>query len=118
MFTSIFNHLFKTESHAPDIERSEPMLVDLAGDVGDQALSFTDSFLVGSDESCDVRLGDERIETGPAQVYRLGDLWWVRDLGSDDGIYLDEELIEAAPVSGNSALRFGLDGPMVWLRTA
>ena len=121
MFTSIFNRLFQTESQIQEVDQNVPMLVCLASDsssdIGDQALSFTDSFLVGNDASCDVRLDDERITAKPAQVYRLGDLWWVRDLGSDDGIYLDEELIDAAPINGSSTLRFGEDGPMVWLQT-
>ena len=78
-------------------------------------LSFWDSFLLGRGESCDVRLDDIGISDRHAEVYRVDDLWWVRDLGSEDGTYLDEELIDAAPIRGAASLQLGEDGTKILL---
>ncbi len=77
--------------------------------------SFSDPVLVGRDGSCDLQLDDDRIDPCHAEIYRVGDTWWVRDLGSTDGTYLDEEYIDVAPLMGPSTLQLGADGPTLWL---
>ncbi len=79
------------------------------------SICSTESVLIGRDLSCDLWLADERIQPAHAEIYRVGDLWWVRDLGSIDGTYLDEECVEVAPVVGASTLQLGAEGPVVWL---
>lgn len=77
--------------------------------------AFAGPVLVGRDGSCDLRLDDDRIAPRHAEIYRVGDMWWVRDLDSADGTYLDEEYIDVAPVVGPSTLQLGTDGPTIWL---
>lgn len=76
----------------------------------------TEPVLLGSDASCDCSFEDPRVSKWHAEIYRVGDLWWVRDLGADEGTYLDGELIDAAPVSGESILELGSDGPALLLK--
>ena len=83
---------------------------------GTRTLQSSDSVRIGRDLSCDLRLDGLTVEDRHAEIYRVGDLWWVRDLGSSDGIYLDDEFIEAAPLVGLSALRLGEGGPKLWLQ--
>ena len=90
---------------------TEPLRVNIPGTSGEKTLTFSDSVLVGRGESCDLRLDDEGIHHQHAEIYRVGHLWWVRDLGSDDGTYLDEELIDAAPLSRASVVKLGSSGP-------
>lgn len=87
----------------------------VAGDCT-RTLKSSDPVLIGRDSSCDLRLEDLAVDHHHAEVYRVGELWWVRDLGSSDGTYLNEECIEVAPVVGLSALRLGNDGPRIWLQ--
>ena len=53
-----------------------------------------------------------------AEIYPEGDSWWVRDLGSADGTFLDDESIDVAPVSGPATLQLGGDGPTIQLTLA
>ncbi len=78
-------------------------------------LKFSDSVLIGRDESCDLRLDDRRISGRHAELYRVGSLWWVRDLGSLDGTYLEDECVDAAPVLGIADLKLGVGGPTIRL---
>ncbi len=78
-------------------------------------LNTSDSVLVGRDASCHLQLDDGGVSPRHAEVYRVGALWWVRDLGSPDGTYLDDECIDAAPVIERSTLRLGTGGPTLWI---
>ena len=99
-------------------EKTAPLRVRLPGDDGRTTLSVSDPVLIGRDESCDLRLDDHRISRRHAELYRVGALWWVRDVGSVDGTYLDDECIDAVPVIRVSALRLGVGGPTIWLEPA
>ena len=78
-------------------------------------LHSTGPLVLGSDPSCDCLFDEPGVSKQHAELYRTGDLWWVRDLGSDGGTYLDGEPIDAEPVSQESILELGCDGPAVRL---
>jgi FHA domain len=103
---------FLTQPEAP----AARLRVTLPG-TGWQAttLSFSESVLIGRDESCDLRLDDHRVCRRHAELYRVGSLWWVRDLGSLDGTYLGDECVDAAPVLGVTELKLGVGGPTLRL---
>ncbi len=84
---------------------------------GSRSLRSSEPIVVGSDSSCDVQFDDGRIEGRHAKIYPAGELWWVRDLGSHDGTFLDQECINVAPVMGRRTLKLGVDGPTIWLET-
>lgn len=75
----------------------------------------TESFVLGSDPSCDMAFAGPGVSRRHAELHRVGDLWWVRDLGTEGGTYLDGEIIEAAPVAGESILALGIGGPSLLL---
>ena len=81
-----------------------------------RTLKSSEPVLIGRDRSCDLRLEDLGVAGRHAEIYRSGELWWVRDMGTHDGTFLDEECIEAAPVVGLSSLRLGAGGPKLWLQ--
>lgn len=82
---------------------------------GRQRLSFSRSVVVGRGEGCDLKLDDPRVSRRHAEIYRLGSLWWVRDLGSAGGTFLDGECVDAAPVAGDATLQLGAGGPTIRL---
>ena len=65
--------------------------------------------------SVDVNVWHDGQCSGGATIppYPSGDV-----LGSDDGTYLDGEIIEAAPLAASSELRLGADGPSLRLDAA
>ena len=75
----------------------------------------SDRLLIGSDGTCDLRPAGRRIAGQHAEIYPEGDRWWVRDLGSTGGTYLDDECIDVAPLSGPATLQLGGDGPTIQL---
>ncbi len=77
----------------------------------EQALDPHRPIVIGRDADCGLAVDDTRIAKRHAEVYRVGKLWWLRDLGSSDGTYLDGEMIEAVPLAGRSEIRLGETGP-------
>ena len=75
-----------------------------------------EAVVLGSDSSCDYSVEAPGVSKQHAEVYRVGDLWWVRDLGTDDGTYLDGDIIEAAPVSREAILELGTGGIALLLK--
>ena len=84
----------------------------------DRTLDVVEALLIGRDERCDLQLHDERISDRHVELYRVGALWWVRDVGSADGTYLDDECIDAVPVLRAAELTLGAEGPKIWLEPA
>lgn len=69
--------------------------------------------IVGSDRDCDLRLEDAQVGGQHAEIYPVGTTWWIRDLGSDVGTYLNGEIVDAAPLQGSDEVQLGIDGPSV-----
>jgi FHA domain len=66
--------------------------------------------LVGRTALCAVRIADPRVSSEHAVVAWRDDRWWVRDLGSRNGTFLDGRRLdpgEEAPIPPGGALRFG-----------
>lgn len=113
---AIFRRWSSDDGRGRDVDPPDSRIhVDLASSGDYDTLDFSDSFVIGRADSSDVQLDDERVSARHAEVYRVGGLWWVRDLESGGGTFLDEEPIEAAPLSGSSVLQLGTDGPRLWI---
>ncbi|MBE0665496.1 MAG: FHA domain-containing protein [Candidatus Aminicenantes bacterium] len=73
---------------------------------------FSEAFCIGRDESCEVRVEQEDVVSRRhAEVFFDQEAWWVRDLGSTNGTYLDNKRIKLAQLIGTHALRLGQVGP-------
>jgi membrane-bound lytic murein transglycosylase D len=74
--------------------------------------SFSEPFCIGRDPGCEVRVEQAGIVSRRhAEVFFKEDSWWVRDLGSTNGTYLDNQRVKLAPLQGTHALRLGQAGP-------
>jgi pSer/pThr/pTyr-binding forkhead associated (FHA) protein len=71
--------------------------------------SFSKSeFTVGRDPTSDIRIMDEIISSRHCRIYFRNSHWWVEDMLSTNGTYLNEERLETATIliSGDE-VRFG-----------
>jgi len=84
--------------------------------VGDSAArEFAETVRVGRDASCTIRIDSEGVSRIHAEFFRAGVVWYVRDLGSSNGTYLDGKAITEAPLPGQCTVALGVDGPRMAL---
>ncbi len=63
---------------------------------------------LGSDPTCEVVLDSRSVAPVHAELHCREGLWWLTDLGSDTGSWIDDEpVVGATPVAVGSTLRLG-----------
>ncbi len=80
-----------------------------------QTVSFSKPFRIGRLEECEVCIDHEYVGRVHADMVFEGGQWWLRDLQSRNGIYLDDKRVERVPVAGLMTVRLGEFGPEVSL---
>ena len=68
---------------------------------------------VGRQRGCDVCLAHELVSRKHADIYPDGNSWYVADLHSSNGTFLDGKRIAQAQLTEGAQLQFGLDGPII-----
>lgn len=76
---------------------------------------FTDSFIVGRQQTCAVQIEDTRVSREHLKIYPEAGQWWAEDLGSRNGSYVDGHAIHKIPLSDDTAIELGRGGPVVRL---
>ncbi len=76
---------------------------------------FTGPFRCGRDTSCEVRLSDTAVSRFHAEVWFADGQWWILDLQSANGSFLDGKRVERAPISTLGRVQLGDDGPVLRL---
>jgi membrane-bound lytic murein transglycosylase D len=89
--------------------------VTFEGASGRQKLEFQQRFVIGRTEECEVCIRNEYVSRTHAEVSFDGEKWWVRDLDSSNGIFVDGRRVNGAPIDGTVSLRLGVAGPIVSL---
>jgi peptidoglycan lytic transglycosylase D len=93
-----------------------PILVCIEqGNAIQSNLRFTDSFRIGRDKACQIQLREPPVSRMHTEVSFDGDRWWVRDLNSSNGTYVNDVRIQEAPLSERTKLELGKGGPVLWL---
>jgi pSer/pThr/pTyr-binding forkhead associated (FHA) protein len=63
---------------------------------------------IGRADSCDIKLGDTYVSANHARIYSRDDGWYVEDLGSTNGTYLNQRRLTApAELRAGDKLRVG-----------
>jgi hypothetical protein len=75
-------------------------------------------FTVGAGAGCDIRFPDARVDRRHVQVIFDGILWWVRDLGSAAGTYVNGTRIQLVPLPEQARVELGKGGPLLSIETA
>jgi membrane-bound lytic murein transglycosylase D len=80
-----------------------------------QYFQFNKAFRIGRVEECEIRINDDYVSRIHAEVIFDNGAWWVRDLNSSNGIYIDGQRVDRAPVGQATVIRLGIYGPEVSL---
>jgi pSer/pThr/pTyr-binding forkhead associated (FHA) protein len=78
-------------------------------------LRFREGFLIGRGSECHVVLEEDAVSRVHAEVQFEQGRWWIRDLQSTNGTYVNGECLERASLSGNTKVRLGPEGPLLSL---
>jgi membrane-bound lytic murein transglycosylase D len=81
------------------------------GNAAQKEFSFADSFCIGRDETCGVQIYDSSVSRMHVEVYLREGGWWVRDLQSANGTYIEGKRIDRFPVVKPLRIELGQEGP-------
>lgn len=79
---------------------------------------FETRFTIGRHSDCDVRLEDNVVSRRHADIIWENNQWWLVDLQSANGVFIDGSRIEKHPLSGSGHFQLGSVGPMFQYRVA
>jgi membrane-bound lytic murein transglycosylase D len=83
------------------------------GETDRKEYTFTDSFTVGRDDSCDIQIHAQIVSRKHIEVYFERDRWWVEDNHSANGTFMGGEKIDRIPISGRCTVELGTNGPVI-----
>lgn len=76
---------------------------------------FDTRFQVGRDFQADIRLWDDRVSRQHLEVYPVGDDWFIRDLSSLNGSYVNGDAIEIMKIDKSLEVSLDKAGPRLQL---
>lgn len=76
---------------------------------------FQKSFKIGRTEECDVSIKDAFVSRTHVGITLDNGSWWVTDLNSSNGLFIDGQRLSRAPLKETILLRLGIRGPEVRL---
>jgi len=81
-----------------------------------QEFRFTESFRIGRSEDCQLCIQDEFVSRVHAEIRVQDGEWWVRDLGSSNGVYIADQRVDRIRVQQAMTIRLGIAGPELKLQ--
>jgi pSer/pThr/pTyr-binding forkhead associated (FHA) protein/soluble lytic murein transglycosylase-like protein len=84
------------------------------GSANQTEFTFSKPFYIGREEPCEILLQDRSISRRHAEVYIREGCWWIRDLNSANGTYVDGKKIDRLPLARPTLIEFGLEGPILF----
>lgn len=85
------------------------------GTVWSDERRFTDTFRIGRDPACDLSITEQVVSKVHAEARCEEGQWWIVDLQSRNGTYLDGERIERARMPSSCKVELGQGGPVLWI---
>lgn len=82
-------------------------------DSGPREFEFKTQFSFGRGGECAVCIKNEFVSRVHADVFYHQGQWWLRDLQSSNGTYLDGNRIETVPLRPKGSIQLGKKGPVV-----
>jgi len=93
-----------------------PIRVRVERGTADQSeYEFSQPFRCGRDKSCEVRFADTAVSRFHAEFWFSAGRWWILDLQSANGSYVDGKRVERAQIATLARIQLGDDGPVLLL---
>lgn len=90
--------------------------VSWTGDKGEKIKRrFAAAFVIGRDYQAEVRLCDDRVSRRHVKVYPDGDDWYLQDLESLNGTYIENQAVDVRMVGPDTEVSLDKEGPKVRL---
>ena len=70
-------------------------------------LGSTDEIVVGRGSDCDIQIDRDSVSRRHARVYKVEELWYVEDLGSTNGSYINDVPIQRSPLRDGDFVKIG-----------
>jgi pSer/pThr/pTyr-binding forkhead associated (FHA) protein len=74
---------------------------------------FSRPFHIGRELGCEVRIEDAHVSRKHVMVSFGNGRWRIRDQHSGNGVFVDGERVDAAPIDSDLTIQLGADGPLV-----
>ena len=68
---------------------------------------FAEAFRIGRSKDCEVRITDRVVSRFHAEILFVGGTWWIYDLNSGNGTYVDGKRIERARLENDTTIQLG-----------
>lgn len=86
------------------------------GQANSTHFSFSDTFHIGRDENCDVQIrGDPSVSRHHIEVSFHDSCWKLRDLGSTNGTFIDDQRIDVTALTAATKVRLGTGATLLSL---
>jgi membrane-bound lytic murein transglycosylase D len=84
---------------------------ELVVNFSQQCVRFTAPFRIGRTNECEVCINDDYVSRVHAEVVFENGQWQIRDLNSSNGIFVDGQRVDSAPIPQALTVRLGIEGP-------
>ena len=91
----------------PDLDPSGCLIVIYGDDLGRRVPISPDPVIIGRSAKCEVQIDQESISRNHCRIRFDGRRFVVRDLGSTNGTYVNDELIDEVPLGDGDQLKVG-----------
>ena len=85
------------------------------GTVWSEERRFTSTFHIGRDPACDLSITEQVVSKVHVEMRCEEGQWWLVDLQSRNGTYLNGERVERASMPSSCKVELGQGGPMLWI---
>lgn len=72
---------------------------------------FTDRFRIGRHSSCQLQIKNKGVSRYHADVCIEDGHWWIQDLQSGNGVFIEDRKIDKVSLTGTTRIRLGISGP-------
>lgn len=103
----------------PDKVEQVPAVIEAIvrkGRAGSRNYRFTRSFTIGRAEACDIQILEEDVSRKHARVDFKDGQWWIHDLGSSNGIWINGRQVADQVIADNSEIAFSPEGSAICFR--
>jgi membrane-bound lytic murein transglycosylase D len=107
-------HMTVPENHNSAQVKTLPITVRIeTGIAANSSFSFNQPFRIGRDQSCEIQLNEPVVSRFHAEFWYADSSWWLLDLKSHNGTYLNGSPVEKMPLSNGDTIEIGRDGPII-----